>query len=92
MLTTFSKHFYYSKNMKSYVFKLGKLYEIKVILESGYTLFFEGIFIQTTQKGFNFLNPTTNKCIFKKQQLYKNKGFNYFLLPNQIKINEKTNQ
>ena len=70
--------------------ELGKVYTVRVRLENGQVLQSNLKFIKVTEKGYNFFNETTNKCIFKHHfypiSEYKKyyKGEMTFFIPKKI--------
>jgi hypothetical protein len=72
--------------------ELGKQYKVTIKLNNGFVLRNELRFIKVTQKGYNFLNEKTNKCVFK-QHFYpiskysKNyKGEMTFFIPKKLTV------
>jgi hypothetical protein len=76
------------------ILKLGKKYKVKVILSNRMALVSELKFIKVTQKGYNFLNEKSNKCVFRHHFYPINRCSKYyrgdmsFFIPNKIIINE----
>jgi len=65
--------------------ELGKYYILSVQLQNNWILESKLRFIKVTQKGFNFLNEETHKCVFKNHFYCKNESMEFWL-PKQIKI------
>jgi hypothetical protein len=65
--------------------ELGKIYLVSVKLQNNWVLETKLKFIKVTQKGFNFLNEETNKCVFKNHFYCKNESMTFWI-PKQIEI------
>ncbi len=69
--------------------ELGKTYTVSVRIDNGHVLNTENLlFIQTTPKGYNFLNTKTCKCVFKGG-FYKSNKTGKFFISKRLKIYEK---
>ena len=72
--------------------ELGKVYRVRVVIKNGFVLDNNLKFIKVTEKGYNFLNESTNKCVFKYHRYPINKHRKYyrgemsFYIPEKIKI------
>lgn len=72
--------------------ELGKIYTVKVTTNAGFVLKNNLKFIKVTQKGYNFLNESTNSCVFKhhfypiKEYSKYYKGEMTFFIPKKIVI------
>lgn len=74
------------------ILELGKIYNVKVKLDNGFIVTSKLKFIKVTEKGYNFLNEETNKCVFKHHFYPSNqyskyyKGEMSFFIPKKIII------